>query len=173
MDRGGIPDVNVKHKDAAAAIKNAVQFLGPLLDLAKAAEKAAEAEQFLADVGPRVGALKAEHSEAIRASESIKSAIGAERARLESLFRDGAEDVRRRVADVERSFRDQLDGARAAHDTALVKLAFERRQVESVVADLTEKRNELASEVSQLEGELHDLKVELRKIAKVAGSSSE
>ena len=158
----------MKHKDAAAVIKNAVQFLGPLADLARAAEKAAECEGFLAQVGPRVESLRAEHATAATVLAAVNVAIDTEKSRLEVLFRDGAADVRRRVADVERSFEDQLHEAVTAHSAALERLARERRQVESVLADLTTKRNELAGEVSRLESEAYDLHTELRSIAERA-----
>lgn len=161
-----------KHQDAANAVRNALSFLTPLQSLQDLLDRAAEAETFLAKVGPQVEKAKGEARDAQEALAAVRSALGVERERLAALIKSGAVEVKARIAEVERSLGVELAKVMVEHQSRIETMALSRQILNTSIDDLAAKKSELQSQVDSLRSEAAGLKAELTKIAQRAGGSS-
>lgn len=150
------------------AVKNALQFLSPLQDLAKALEGAGDAERFLKDAEPQVLALREEVTAAETDLKNVKAQVQAQEKLLSAMYEDGVASVKRRVNAVETQLTDEV---KAAQVTLNKVLAAIRADIEQAKADLIQaeaNRDLVQTEVRRLMGEKADLEADLAAIAKRA-----
>ena len=157
--------------NAARAMTNALQFLSPLVELEKMLSKAAGAEQFLADAGPRLQALKQQETNAEADIRAAEDDLGRIHAQLAEARKSGEDDVRRRVREVETQMATALQETQVKHAAIVRAREHEQEGLRRASESLLAARNELASEVAQLQDQILDLRGELATIVKRIGGA--
>ena len=153
-------------------IANALQFLGPLVELEAALREAGGVQKFLLDAQPTLQSLKQEigaHREEILRLRGLEAL---ERENLANLQRAGEQDVKARVTSAEAQLSQDLKRLQGQVRTAEVQVDQTRRHLLQEMAQLAEQRDRLLVEVSNLDAKRESLRADLNKaIAKVSGDA--
>lgn len=158
--------------ERANAVRNALQFLGPLQDLAKSLGEAADAERFLKDAGPQITALREEIASVEAELVTTSKALDAEKKMLQSLYDDGVADVKRRVASVEKQMSDDAAAAGVKLERMLAGIRADIKTANSELLQAEANRDLVQTEVRRLMGEKADLEADLATIAARAGGKA-
>lgn len=159
------------NKEALSAVRNSLQFLGPLATLHEALSALAGQDLVLETAAPAVEAARREREAAERGAKAAREAFAEEQRRLDALYRNGVEDVRSRVSDVEAQMSRDLERALAAGSEDVLDLEQQRAALASVVESLRAKHDSLQGQVHNLEGRIATLRADLAKIVQRAGGS--
>ena len=160
----------MNYAEGYAAIRNALQFLGPLRELEQVYGRAAEAEKFLKDAGPRLQTLHKECKEREEALAALKADLAQARAVLEALAQDGLRDVGARVAAVEAQMGLDLARVHERERQDVESLKVQRINLADEIAGLQETYATVLAEVGALKQERFEVRRDLAKVAERAGS---
>ena len=160
----------MNYAESHAAIRNALQFLGPLRELEQVYGRAAEAEKFLKDAGPRLLMLRKERQELEDGLAVLKADTAQTRANLEALVQDGLADVGARVAAVELQMGLDLARVHERERQDVESLKVQRGNLTDEIAGLQADYARILAEVGALKQERFEVRHDLTKIAERAGS---
>lgn len=152
-------------QEDAAVLQNALAFLGPLQQVAEVAKRAGDLERYLKDAQPRYDEVKGRLEAAQSRLDGLLAAIQEENSRLETLYKVGVLDAKRRVQEAEVTMAEGLVDLQRKHDAEAKRLGAVRDQLEREVVDLQSRVGELRGTVDALNGEAEALNKELDRIA--------
>lgn len=148
---------------AASAVKNALQFLGPLQDLVKVLDDAAAAETYLVEVGPKIKSLKASEDEAKVFAVKVQQQLKDKLHEIEAEFQRKAGDLSKSHA----AFEDKLVKQRLVLEDAFDRynegLNLQLKAKSDEISLLEADEQELSQQIAGLQSKLHNLKADLQK----------
>ena len=157
------------HQDAARAIKNALQFLGPLQELEKVTEQAGEAEKYLRLVRPDLDRLKGELERANQLVAEARKAREDEERALVRLQREGVQLVEKEIQAATRDLRLTFTHIQEVHDGKVKAFQEQKAHLNTEIDRLMAERDRVGAQVQQLNAALLLLRADMAKIAKQAG----
>ena len=153
-------------------ISNALQFLGPLVELEAALREAGGVQKFLLDAQPTLQSLKQEITQEKDRLASLRKQVVSELGLLEHMEKEGAKDARARVASMEAQLGQDLQRLRGEVRVAEVQVDQTRKRLLREMSALAEDRDRLLAEVSNLDAKRESLRADLAKaVAKVSGDA--
>ena len=152
-------------------IANALQFLGPLVELEAALREVGGAQKFLLDAQPTIASLKQEITQERDRLASLRKEVVSELSLLEHMEKEGTKDVRARVASVEAQLSQDLKRLQGEVRAAEVLGEQTRRRLLQEMSQLAEQRDRLLADVGSLDTKRERLLNDLAKIARDAGGA--